>query len=61
MVKIIYYESYTDSRDYIGCEIIFISAFGIAATINDIFKLNLGRRLLNLQKKREDLQASRGK
>jgi hypothetical protein len=59
MVKIIPYESYTDSRDYTGCEITFISAIGIAATINEIFQLNFGRKLLNLQRKREDLQESR--
>lgn len=59
MVKIISFESYTDSRDYIGCEITFISAAGIAATINDIFQLNFDRRLINLHKKREELQESR--
>ena len=59
MLKKISFENYTDSRDYIGCEITFISSFGIAETINDIFQLNFDRRLMNLYKKREELQESR--
>jgi hypothetical protein len=53
------FPKYTESRDFIGCEVTFISATGIAVTINDIFKLNFDRRLKNIYKLREKLQLSR--
>lgn len=53
------FSSYTESRDFIGCEITFISAGGIVAAINGIFQLNFDRRLMNLYKLREELQQSR--
>ena len=53
------FPDYTESRDFIGCEIAFISAAGIAATINDIFQLNFDRRLMNIYKLRENLQLLR--
>jgi hypothetical protein len=55
IVKIVPYEDYTDSRDYIGCEITFISVFGVDSVINSIFQLNFDRRLMNIQKKRNEL------
>jgi hypothetical protein len=48
--------NYTESRDFVGCEITFISAAGVAATINGIFQLNFDRRLMNIYKLREKLK-----
>lgn len=53
------FSEYTESRDFIGCEITFISAAGIAGSINDIFQLNFDRRLLHVYKLREKLKLSR--
>jgi hypothetical protein len=53
------FSNYTESRDFISCEITFISAAGIAETINEIFQLNFDRRLMNIYKLREKLQLSR--
>jgi hypothetical protein len=54
-----HFSDYTDYRDFIGCEIAFISASGVAATINDIFQLHFDRELMNLHNLRKKLQESR--
>lgn len=59
MVETMPFSNYTESRDFIGCEITFISAARIAEKINDIFKFNFDRRLMNICKLREKLKLSR--
>ncbi len=59
MIEKMLFSNYTDFRDLIGCEITFISAAGVAATINNIFQLNFDRRLMKLYKLRKKLQQSR--
>lgn len=60
LIESMHFSNYTDYRDFIGCEITFISAAGVAATINDIFQLNFDRKLMNLYNRRKKLQELRG-
>lgn len=56
LLKKMRYSEYTESRDYIGCDVTFISGAAIVATLNDIFQLNFDRRLLNISRLREELR-----
>lgn len=59
MVKLIPFSDYTESRDFIGCDVAFLSAFGIAEAINGIFQLNFDRRLKRVISRKEKFKESR--
>jgi hypothetical protein len=59
MIERVRFSDYTESRDFIGCEVTFISAVGLAGTIDDIFQLNFDRRFIYVNKLREKLKQSK--
>ena len=59
MVKLIPFSDYTESRDFIGCDVAFLSAFGIAEAINGTFQLNFDRRLKRVISRKEKFKESR--